>query len=54
MRVWMVGGGGGGGGGTNVSGQFEKILAICQFSVKWLLIINYETYMYLFIFLNRI
>ena len=32
----MVGGdgGGGGGGGTNVSGQFEKILAICQFSVK--------------------
>ena len=52
----MVGGGGGGrgGGGTNVSCQFEKILAFCQFSVKWLLIINYETYMYLFIFLNRI
>ena len=31
----MVGGGGGGrGGGTNVSCQFEKILAFCQFSVK--------------------
>ena len=25
-----------------------KISAICQLSVKWLLMINYETYLYIF------
>ena len=25
-----------------------KISAICQLSVKWLLMINYETYLYVF------
>ena len=42
MRVWM---GAGGGYKCQLS---VKISAICQLSVKWLLMINYETYLYIF------
>ena len=35
----------GGGGGVQMSLSL-KISAICQLSVKWLLMINFETYLY--------
>ena len=42
MRVWMEAGGG-------YKCQLSvKISAICQLSVKWLLMVNYETYLYIF------
>ena len=37
----------GGGGGVQMSLSL-KISAICQLSVKWLLMINFETYLYIF------
>ena len=42
MRVWM------GAGGVYKCQLSVKISAICQLSVKWLLMINYETYLYIF------
>ena len=39
-------------GGTNV--KLSVLKNFGHLSVKWLLIINYETYMYLFIFLLEI
>ena len=38
---------GGEGGGVQISLSL-KISAICQLSVKWLLMINFETYLYIF------
>ena len=54
MLLWGSGLGGGEGGvhmsvvSQNFGQLSVKFKAFCQLSVKWLLMINYETYLYIF------